>query len=167
MDARDFFDADGYFRQLHAANRMATGNGFVYCNCSGINTLEGVLDNFRTAGAFFCVDDTNDGALFQGHGGGWYKKRTFTVFLLHRYAFGDMADRAKALRKCRTLFRQVMSRMLIDADDMSNELVYLHTDRVLSRELGQYFINGCTGLYFMIDVSEPVDLRYDDAEWTE
>ncbi|MDE6126591.1 MAG: hypothetical protein K2G30_06520, partial [Muribaculaceae bacterium] len=66
---------------------------------------------------------------------------------------------------CRDLFRQVMSRLIVDGDDKKNELVFLHTETVLSRELGQYFMNGCTGLYFMIDVSEPVDLVYDPGEW--
>ena len=55
--------------------------------------------------------------------------------------------------------------MIVDSKRMSNELIYLQTDNILSRELGQYFMNGCTGLYFMIDVSEPVDLKFDSAEW--
>lgn len=165
MDARTFFDADDYFSSLYARNRLAQDKGFVYSTCSGVNSLEGMLADARSAKAFFCLDDTNDGALFQGRSGGWYKKRTFTVFLLHRYKYGDMTDRKKALGLCRDLFRQLMSRMLVDADDMRNDLIYLHTDNVLSRELGRYFLNGCTGLYFMIDVSEPVDLVFDGDEW--
>lgn len=165
MDAKGFFDSEQYFSSLCAANRLAGAEGFRFCTCSGIESLQGPLDRFKTDNAFFCLDDTNDGALFQGRGGGWYKKRTFTVFILHRYTFRDEPDRAKQLDVCRRLFRQVMSRMLVDADDLQNELVYLHTDNVLSRELGQYFMNGGTGLYFMIDVSEPVDLKYDQSEW--
>lgn len=137
----------------------------MFCTCSGIESLQGPLDRFRNDRAFFCLDDTNDGALFQGKGGGWYKKRTFTVFILRRYTFRDEADRAAQLAICRNLFRQVMSRMIVDADGLQDELVYLHTDNVVSRELGQYFMNGCTGLYFMIDVSEPVNLKFDESEW--
>lgn len=59
-----------------------------------------------------------------------------------------------------------MLRMIVDSDRLDNELIYLHTENILSRELGQYFLNGCTGLYFMIDVSEPVDLKFDESEWT-
>lgn len=165
MDAKQFFDSETYFGGLCNNNRLAQDQNFKFCTCSGIESLQGPLDKFRTTSAFFCLDDTNDGQLFQGRGGGWYKRRTFTVFILHRYAFNNEADRADKLAVCRALFRQVMSRMLIDADDMQNELVYLHVDNVMSRELGQYFMNGCTGLYFMIDVSEPVDLKYDRAEW--
>lgn len=167
MDARSFFDSEKYFSGLCRRNRLANESGFRFCTCSGIESLQGPLDRFKSDKAFFCLDDTNDGQMFQGRGGGFYKKRTFTVFIMHRYTFRDEAARAQALGLCRDLFRQIMSRMLIDADDMRNELVYLHTDNVMSRELGQYFMSGCTGLYFMIDVSEPVDLKYDKDEWIE
>lgn len=165
MDSKRFFNAEEYFGTLCKANRLASEHDFQFCTCSGIGSLQGPLERFRSARAFFCLDDTNDGALFRSRSGGWNKKRTFTVFLLHRYTFNDEVDRAARLGVCRDLFRQLMSRMLLDADDLCNELIYLHTEKVLSRELGRYFMNGCTGLYFMIDVSEPVDLKYDPEEW--
>ncbi len=167
MDAKTFFDSESYFSSLCDCNLLAVENEFRFCTCSGIESLQGPLENFRTTNAFFCLDDTNDGRLFQGKNGGWFKLRTFTVFIMKRYTAGDERDRAAKLAICRDIFRQVMSRMLVDADDLKNELVYLHTGNVMSRELGQYFINGCTGLYFMIDVSEPVDLKYDRSEWLE
>lgn len=167
MDAKSFFDAEQYFSGICAKNKLASDYSFKFCTCSGIETLQGPLEKFRTVNAFFCVDDTNDGALFQGKSGGWYKKRTFTVFIMHRYTFGTETSRQEALAVCRNLFRQVVSRMIVDSYDMKNELIYLHTETILSRELGQYFLNGCTGLYFMIDVSEPVDLKFDESEWTE
>ena len=121
---------------------------------------------FGVESAFFAVDDTNDGVT-EKRSGGFFKKRTFTVFLMMRYRISDMAERQAALEVCRRLFRQVHSRMLVDRENLDNELVYLNTDNVYSRELGEYFISGCTGLYFMIDVSEPVSLIYDSDEWEE
>lgn len=165
MNAKEFFDSEKYFSSLCDRNKAARQHGFKFCTSSGIESLQGPLDRFKTDSAFFCLDDTNDGQLFRGKSGGWYKRRTFTVFLLHRYRFDDEADRAAKLAVCRALFRQVMSRMIIDADDLGNELVYLHTENVMARELGQYFMNGCTGLNFMLDVSEPVDLVFDPEEW--
>ena len=35
----------------------------------------------------------------------------------------------------------------------------------MSRELGQYFLSGYTGLYFMVEVSEPIDLVFDESQW--
>lgn len=166
MEALNLFDAIGYFKEMCQKNKLAKQHEFYPCICSGINSLEEVLDQFRKKSAFFAVDDTNDGVTEQ-RSGGFFKKRTFTVFIMKRYIFGDMADRQKSLDVCRQLARQVHSRMLLDREEMSNELVYLNTSNVYTRELGEYFINGCTGLYFMIDVSEPIDLRYNGEEWEE
>ena len=156
MNARELFDYIAYFEGLWQQNRLAQQEQFKFCTCSGIETLQGPLQQFRTANAFFCVDDTNDG---------WFKKRTVTVFLLHRYNMKDMATYTAALGKCRRLLRQLLTRMLVDEDALSNEMVYMRTESVLSRELGQYFLNGCTGLYFMVEVAEPIDLTFDATEW--
>lgn len=164
MDAINLFDAIGYFKNMCQRNKLAKAYNFYPCACSGINSLEGVLENFRKQSSFFAVDDTNDGVT-ERRSGGFFKKRTFTIFIMKRYAFGDMSDRQASLDICRQLARQVHSRMLLDREDLSNDLIYLNTDNVYSRELGEYFINGCTGLYFMIDVSEPIDLSYNADEW--
>lgn len=165
MNAKTLFDYIAYFRGLWQQNVLAQTEEFRFCTCSGIETLQGPLQQFRTTSAFFCVDDTNDGATFRGRNGGWFKRRTITVFLMHRYSIKDMASYETALSKCRMLFQQLLTRMLIDEDALSNDMVYLRTESVLSRELGQYFLNGCTGLYFMIEVAEPVDLTYDATQW--
>lgn len=164
MDAVNLFDAIGYFKNMCNRNRLAKAHNFYPCVCSGINSLEEVLENFRRQSAFFAVDDTNDGVT-ERRSGGYFKKRTFTIFIMKRYTFNDMEDRQKALDICRQLARQIHSRMLLDGEDLTNDLIYLNTDNVYSRELGEYFINGCTGLYFMIDVSEPIDLSYNENEW--
>lgn len=165
MNAKTLFDGIAYFESLWRHNVLAQQHSFVFCTCSGIESLQGPLEQFRTANAFFCVDDTNDGATFRSRNGGYFKRRTFTVFLMHRYSLKDMATYKSAIGICRDLFLQLLSRMIVDEDDLSNDMVYLRTDTVLSRELGQYFLNGCTGLYFMVEVSEPVDISYDASQW--
>ena len=166
MDANNLFDALSYFKGMCKKYKLAKAHAFYPCVCSGINSLEEVLQNLRRESAFFAVDDTNDGVT-EKRSGGYFKKRTFTVFLMMRYRISDMAERQAALEVCRQLFRQVHSRKLVDRENLDNELVYLNSDNVYSRELGEYFISGCTGLYFMIDVSEPVSLIYDSDEWEE
>lgn len=165
MDTINFFDGHEYFKDLTKKNKLAKANAFFPCSCSGINSLQDVLENFRRQSAFVCIDDTNDAAIEQ-IGGGWFKKRTFTVFLLIRYKFYDMKDRSAKLDICRQLFRQFHSRMIRDKymyEDM--DLSFLNVSRIYARELGEYFISGCTGLYFMTEISEPTDLRFNAEEW--
>lgn len=167
MNTTEFFDAQLYFASLCTCNSFAREHGFRPCTCSGIQSLQGPLDRFRKDNAFFCIDDVNDGQMYQGKGGGFYKKRTFTVFIMHRYAFGNESDRMAKLAICRQLFRQIATRLLLDSKKLLSDQVYMAVDNILSREFGQYFMNGCTGLYFMIDIEEPVDLKYNPAEWTD
>ena len=61
MDTINLFDAIGYFKSMCLKNKLAKTHGFFPCVCSGINSLEEVLENFRRQSAFFAVDDTNDG----------------------------------------------------------------------------------------------------------
>ncbi len=165
IDGKHYFDSEAYFRGLCEANALAAERGFRFCTCSGIESLEEPLNLMRRERAFFCLDDTNDGSLARGKGGGWYKNRTMTVFLLHRYKDGDLSDRSDKLGLCRELMRQVVSRMLADERRLELDMVMLQPERILSRELGQYFLMGLTGVYFLVDVAEPVDLTYNAEEW--
>ena len=51
------------------------------------------------------------------------------------------------------------------------DIFLLCVDRMLiindirSRELGGQFLNGCTGLYFMVALDEPTDLHFNAEEW--
>ena len=68
MDTSKFFDGHAYFKELTEKNKLAKANSFFPCSCSGINSLQDVLDNFRKQSAFVCVDDTNDAVpLPAGH----------------------------------------------------------------------------------------------------
>lgn len=166
METNNLFDAISYFKEMAKKNKLAKANHFYPCACSGINSLEEVLGKFKKESAFVSVDDTNDGVT-ERRSGGFFKKRTFTVFIMKRYTFNNMASRQASMDICRQLFRQMHSRILKDRDNMGTKLIYMNTDNVYSRELGEYFINGCTGVYFMVDVSEPINLMYDAEEWDE
>lgn len=166
MDNKSFFDSYTYFGELCQKNKLAQQHRFQLCRCAGLNGLQEAIDKFRSASAFFCIDDTTDGTTFQRNGG-FFQRRVFTIFLLKQYRFDDMAERMTSMMVCRILFSQLYSRMLADSEQLLNDLIYLNTDRIHFREVENYFLNGCTGLYFMIDVDEPVDLSYEKEEWEE
>ncbi len=166
MNAKQLFDYIGYFRSLYEHNVLAQTSGFRFCTCSGPGGLQGMLQQFRTANAFFCVDDTCDGRITRQRNGGYFNTRVLMVYLLRRYNIKTMDSYQAALDVCRRLLQQLMSRMIIDEDALSNEMVYLRTDSLRTNELGQYFLNGCTGLYFRVEVNEPVDLTFDASQWT-
>lgn len=159
------FDYTAYFSELTRTNRLACRNKFVFCTCSGVDYLEGVLEHFRTAAHLVCTSDICEETTFQ-QGGGWFRRRLLTVFVLSRFNPQQAGSYAEAMDLCRELYRQFVSQMLHDRTGLSDRLLYMNLADIRSRELGGSFLNSCTGLYFMISVDEPVELVYRPEEWT-
>ena len=164
MNTKTLFDFVGYIKDLTKQNRLANDHQFVPCTCSGIGYLEDVLSRLRNERAFVCVSDVCEESITR-HGGGWFKRRVFTVFLLSRYNVRDTEDYHTKMNLCRELFRQFHSRCIVDEHRLQSELTYMAVDEIRCRELGGQFLNGCTGLYFMVALDEPTDLQYNQDEW--
>ena len=160
----ELFNAEEYFKDIATTNKLCVDEGFHFCTCSGLENLEEAIDKFRKVSNFFIFDDTTEGQEFRGAGGGYYHKRLFTVSLMRRYRIDDMADRAEQLAICRKLFKQIVSKLLKDKEE-TEKLTYLKTDSILYREYDSAMFNGCTGLYFIVECSEPENLCYNKEEW--
>lgn len=166
MDTKDLFDFKAYLKGLVGKNKLARQEGFVACTCSGLAYLEGALSLMRKERAFVCLSDTSEESTAK-HGGAWFTRRVFTAFVLARYDTRDGEDYTRKLALCRELFRQLHSRFIQDEGRLQSDLCYLAVDDIKSRELGGQFINGCTGLYFMVALDEPSDLQYRAEEWDD
>lgn len=164
MNTKQFFDFHSYLYNMVRQNRLATELGFVPCSCSGIGYLEGVLAGMRSSRAFVCLSDICEESIVR-HGGGWFKRRVFTVFIIVRYDTRKDNDFRDKMTVCRELFRQLHTRFILDEARLQSDLCYLDVNDVRCRELGGQFINGCTGLYFMLALDEPTDLQYNEDEW--
>ena len=59
--------------------------------------------------------------------------------------------------------------MIFDKENMEygDVMEWLDVSSVYSREMARYSMNGVTGLYFMMNNDEPVDLTYDSNEWED
>ncbi|MBP3228206.1 MAG: hypothetical protein J6M53_05405 [Bacteroidaceae bacterium] len=164
MNPKTLFDFHSYLYALTEKNKLARQHGFLPCSCSGIGYLEDLLTNNRSHSAFVCLSDTTEDSTTR-KGGGWFKRRVFTVFILCRYNTRSQQDYRDKLGVCRELFRQLHSRFLIDEHDLQSDLAFLNVQDIRSRELGGQFLNGCTGLYFMLAIDEPIDLQFNKEEW--
>lgn len=166
MNPKTYFDFNSYIARLVASNKLCAQKGFYPCTCTGIDGLEGVLTNFQKKAAFIVSDEVTTGQTVQ-HGGAWYQRRTFTVFILQRCIYGDEQDRQQKLSTCREVMRQFQTRFLVDEEDMQSGFIYLDVANMPVTEIGAYFASGCTGLYFMVNIDEPIDLSFDANEWIE
>jgi hypothetical protein len=160
------FNAISFFQQLAMSNRLAKNNKFLPCTCSGIGFLQEVIDNFSDYNNFIAVDDTFDGQIFS-NSGGWNNSESYTVFILAKYEYNDMHDRTEKLNMCREIYRQFLSRLIVLKSTYDKNVTYLDLDNIRYRELGQYFMSGLTGLYFMVANVEPTELIYNAKEWAQ
>ncbi len=168
MESNTQFDALEYFKSLAEQNRLARANEFRPCFCSGPDGINDVIQEFRTTANFIMIDDTTSQNTYS-RGVGFFDRNAYTVFILAAYRFDDMTDRENKLKLCRRIFRQFHSRMIRDKESLAygDSLEYLQVHQIYSKELPRYSMNGVTGLYFMVNNEEPVDLTYDPEEWYE
>lgn len=161
------FDGEQYFKDMAQRNRLCIEKGFEVGSCTGPESIETVLAEFRSKGYFVLVDDTNDGNM-TSNGSGRFMRRVYTVFILAQYKWDDLKERRDKLELCRRIYRQFISRALRDRRKFDDEgRVFLNVDNIFYREMGRYAMNGVTGLYFMIENDEPTDLIYEKDDWTD
>lgn len=163
-ERQNYFDAMSYFRDMAEANKLASDNQFASVAVSGPLGLEGLLTGIQHAENFVAIDDTNEGSVKMSDGA-YFKINTYTVWILAKYDFNDMNDRQEKLNLCRQIYGQFLKRILRDKYAFSQKFNYLLGDYVETREVGAYFVEGLTGVEFHLNVSEPMNLRYDADEW--
>ena len=161
------FDAIAYFYALTERNKLAQEKGFVPVTISNTDNLEGLMEEYRDNDRFVAVTDTNSGNLSSPDGAyGFSKRRAYTVFILSAYEYGNMQSRQEELELCRELFRQFVSRILRDKYLYDEKQMYFDTHAIPNQELGRYYLSGMAGLHFTLYVQEPVDLQYEENQWS-
>lgn len=168
MVTNDLFDIFSYFELIGQTNKLAVEHAFKTVYCSGPDTIDGVMAEFSKTKNFIMVDDTTAQNTFS-QGVTFFKKDVYTVFILAGYRYDDMKDRQEKLNLCRRIFRQIHSKMIRDKVKRvhGTALEYLDVEKIYTNEIGRYAMNGVTGLYFMVQNVQPIELVYDDGDWTE
>ncbi len=161
------FDAIAYFYAMTERNKLAKEKGFVPVTISNTDNLEGLMEEYRDNDRFVAITDTNSGNLASADGAyGFTKRRAYTVFILSAYEYGNMQARQQELELCRELFRQFVSRILRDKYLYDEKQMYFDTHAIPNQELGRYYLSGMAGLHFTLYVYEPVDLQYEEDQWS-
>lgn len=161
------FDVYTYFTEIAKKLKASKDNGFHPCKVSGLANMEEVIAGFKGKKAYFAIDDTNDGITYKGNGGGYFDRKQYIVYLLYKVPQNNMDAQHIGLNICRTIFHSICTKLIKDRQKLANEMTYLDTTRIPFYELEGYSIAGCTGLYFMITVDQPINLCYNADEWDE
>lgn len=158
------FDCYPYFENIHA--RLKVLKTFKFCRVSDKNTLEDLVNNSRTSNAFFCIDDTEDGQIVPA-AGGYVERRVYFVWILKKYhskGTGGMISQDEAMNACREIYRDIVSRLIHDRDQLQSGLTYM-ADRFSFWEIPLMLFPETAGLYFSITVDIPLSLCINPEKW--
>ncbi len=156
------WDAAAFFERLTDTNRLARQEGFTFCRVSGLDGFEEAVNQMQSASAFVCVSDIADGYTELNNTP--RTRRVKTVFFAMRHAAENMTSRSECMEIMRELFRQFMSRLILEKVKLEQNCIYLDP-RISFNEIDRYFFNGAAGAYFQIAVDVFTDLRYNADEW--
>ena len=143
-------------------NKFAKVHDFVFAKVSGLDGFEEALQQLQSATAIIAVSDISQGYIEMNNSP--HTRRVKTVFLAMRHAIDDMAARQQCMDTMRELFRQFMSKLILEKTKQEQHNIYLDS-RISFQEIDQYFFSGCACAFFQIAVDTYTDLRYDPTEW--
>ena len=90
--------------------------------------------------------------------------RVKTIFMAMRHKIDDMKARNTCMDIMRELFRQYMSKLILEKTKLEQQCIYL-APRISFNEIDRYFFSGCACSYFQIAVDVYTDLRFNPSEW--
>ena len=158
------WNATQFFEELVAKNKLAVAESFAFCKVSGLEGFEEALHAMQQASAFCCVSDIADGYTELNNTP--RTRRIKTVFLAMRHAIDDMEARNECMEIMRELFRQLMSRLILEKVKMEQNFIYIDP-RISFNEVDRYFFSGCACAYFQVAVDVFTDLCHRISEWTD
>ena len=156
------WNSTDFFQHLTATNKFATHHDFIFAKVSGLDGFEEALHTLQSATAIVAVSDISQGYIEVNNSP--HTRRVKTVFLAMRHALGDMDARQSCMDTMRELFRQFMSKLILERTKLEQNNIYLDL-RISFQEIDQYFFSGCACAYFQIAIDTYTDLRYDPTEW--
>ncbi len=156
------WDAIQFFASLVKLNKLAAGNHFTFCRVSGLEGFEEALSAMQRHAAFVAVSDIAQGYTELNNTP--HTRRVKTVFLAMRHRIDDMRARQACMDTMRELFRQFMSKLILEKTKLEQDCIYLDP-RISFNEIDRYFFSGCACAYFQVAVDVYTDLRLNEEEW--
>jgi len=165
MDVANFnWDATEFFERLTLLNKFAKSLGFRFARVSGLEGFQDAVSSFQSRVPFVAASDISQGVLYTDNSP--HTERVKTVFIAYPHSQMDMKAREAAMDKIRELFRQFMSRLILEKTLLEEHCIYLD-DRIALTEIDRYAFSGMACAYFQLRISTYTDLRYNPDEWQE
>lgn len=163
MNTMNFdWNATAFFQQLTQENKLCRTKDYNFSRCSGLDGFEEFLATMQRVTRAVLVSDISPGVTDLNNAP--RTRRVKTVFLICRHRINDMTARNAAMAELREIFRQFMSRFLLEKNRIEQGILYFDP-RVQFTEISSFFASGCACAYFQIAVNTMTDLQYRADEW--
>ena len=156
------WNASDFFAAIVRENKLCVDKNYNFARCSGLDGLEEFIASMQKITRAVIVSDISPG--FTDLNNAPRTRRVKTVFLVCRHRVGDMTARNAAMTELREIFRQFMSRFLLEKNRIEQGILYFEP-RVQFTEIPLYFASGCACAFFQIAVNTMTDLQYRAEEW--
>lgn len=165
MESANFnWDATDFFESLTLSNKFAVSHGFRFCRVSGLDGFQDAIGTYQSRVPFVAASDISQGVLYTDNSP--HTERVKTVFIAYPHAINSMQAREEAMDLNRELFRQFMSRLILEKTKLEEHFIYLD-NRVALTEIDRYAFSGMACAYFQLKVSTYTDLRFNPEEWNQ
>lgn len=141
------WNATAFFQNLVARNKFATAHGFTFARVSGLEGFEEALQKMQSTTAFVCVSDMSQGYIALANTP--RTRRVKTIFLAMRHAIDDMEARLFCMETLREVFRQFMSKLILERTRLEQSCIYLD-ERITFNEMNEYFFRAALVLIFKL-----------------
>lgn len=164
MNGSHFLDwnAAEYFRNLVSQNKFAQENGFRFRVVSSLEGFYDLVSDVQNKAPILAVSDVSSGTVHINNSP--RARRIKTVFLAMRHRADDPGARAKCMQSLQELFRQFMSRLILERERLAEGCIYVDPD-ISFVEVDKYFFSGCACAYFQIAVDTYADISLNKEEW--
>lgn len=158
------WSAFDFFKTLTDSNRLAKSVKMTALRVSGLQQFEDALASMQNTTAFCCICDLSSG--YTDLSTTPKTRRVKTVFLAMRHRIDDMAARNAAFEQLREIFRQFMTKLILEKTRLEENRLYVDT-RIQFQEIPEYFFSGCACAHFSVAIETMTDLRFNSDEWEE
>lgn len=156
------WNADEFFRNLTARNRLAQAKGYRFAVVSDLLGLEEYIDQMQKVKAAVCLSEISPG--YTALNNTPHTRRVKTVFLIKRHAIDDMKARMECMEEMRELYRQFCSAIFKQRTMLREGLVYFD-ERIQFNEMDRYFAAGCACAFFQVAYDVFTNIVYRPEEW--
>lgn len=158
------WSAADFFQKLTETNKLTRSYGFTFCLVSGLQGFLDVISANDSSPNVIAVDDSSEG--YAQIDNSPHRRMVKPVYMSMRHKAGVQKLRNECLGIMSEIFRQFMSKLIMEKTQLSEKMIRLDP-KIRFSEIDKYFCAGSACAYFQLAIDIDTDLRFNPDEWEQ